>query len=232
MAKKQPRYVSLESDAFLSDPDFQAMTAEQRGAYCTIIFYLYRNDGRMKYSEEELRKLCNVNDEFAIQTVLSKFRVRRGFIRHKRVDRELAKAQVFVDRGVKAANARWNKQCSSNAQAMRDQCNETKRNEKESNTTSNTKARALSLSDSVRFADQLDKTIKPRSQSDRRAQLNLTQWLMLEIKEGRRDSGVFEKILTIAKESKGRIPMAVFFSRLDKEIGYRPRAVKGGLSCG
>lgn len=119
---KSPKYVSLEPDAFLSDEDFQIMTAEERGVYITVILYLYRNNGRLKFEEIKLRKLCNVNSEFGFQSVLSKFQVRRGYIRHKRVTKELQRAQVLVDRAINAANARHHKQCSSNAQASAKQC--------------------------------------------------------------------------------------------------------------
>lgn len=121
MARK-PKYVSLEPDAFLSDEDFQIMTAEERGIYFTIILYLYRNNGRLKLEETKLRKLCNVNGEFSFQSVLSKFQVRRGYIRHKRVSVELKRAQILIDRGVNAAKARWNKQSTSNTQASTKQC--------------------------------------------------------------------------------------------------------------
>lgn len=106
--------MQLEPDAFLSDIDFQLMTAEQRGVYWTMILYLYRNDGKVKLDLNRLTKLCNVNPDFDYQTVLPKFQVRRGFISHKRVTHELEKAQVLINRGVKAAEARW----SGNAQAM------------------------------------------------------------------------------------------------------------------
>ena len=247
MARKQPKYVSLEPDAFLSDLDFQAMTAEQRGVYCTIIFYLYSNNGRMKFDEGMLRKLCNVNGEFDFQTVLSKFQVRRGFIRHKRVSRELAKAQVFVDRGVKAANVRWNKQCLSNAQASPKQCNETKRDvtkrdEKESKNTipyNNRKEQCdkgdinanfgdfNSNSFSLRFVSALEGILKTRSKSDRSAIRNLSNWLNLQVLAKRFNEEIFLRVSDMAKESKnGRNPLAVFFSRMDEEIGYRARVVK------
>ena len=115
----EPKYVSLEPDAFLSDEDFQIMTAEERGVYWTIILYLYRNNGRLKYDEIKLRKLCNVKSDYPLQSVSRKFQVRGGYIRHKRVTKELKRAQNLVDRGVKGAKARWLKQCSSNAQAPR-----------------------------------------------------------------------------------------------------------------
>lgn len=222
--KRLPRYVSLEPDAFLSDDDFQLMTAEERGVYCTLIFYLYRNNGRLKFEETKWRKLCNVNDQFDFHPVLSKFRFRRGYIRHKRVTQELARAQVLVDRAVKAANARYLKQCSSNAQASAKQCQVTKRNVSEVSEvirTSNSKEKARSVSNSLRFVDTLESIIKPRNQSDRTAIKNLNLWLTKKIISKEFNQEIFNRVLDYAKEStKGRNPFAVFFSLLRKELGY------------
>jgi uncharacterized protein YdaU (DUF1376 family) len=232
MSKKQPKYVSLEPDAFLSDLDFQAMTAEQRGVYCTLIFYLYRNNGRLRNDIDTLAKLCHVNGDFDFQTVLHKFQVRRGFIRHKRVTKELARAQVQVDKAVKAARTRWDKESTSNAQALDEQCQAKERNgtrsEGKLNTSNtNSKERARSLSSSVRFVDELEKCLNICTKSDRTAIGNLCRWLMTEIAENRRTDGVYSQILAIARESRtARKPIAAFFSRLDRELGYRARAEK------
>lgn len=232
MSKKQPKYVSLEPDAFLSDLDFQAMTAEQRGVYCTLIFYLYRNNGRLRYDINTLAKLCRVNGDFDFQTVLHKFQVRRGFIRHKRVTKELARAQVRVDKAVKAAQTRWDRESTSNAQALDEQCQVKERNVTRSEgklNTSNTNSeeRARSISSSLRFVDELEKCFKICTKSDRTAIGNLCRGLTAEIAEGRRTDGIFGQILDLAKESKtARKPIAAFFSRLDRELGYRARAEK------
>lgn len=122
MAKEKAKYVQLEPDAFLSDIDYQAMSAEQRGVYCTLIFYLYRNNGKLKYDEKLLSRLCNVNGNFDFQTVLCKFQVRRGFIYHKRVTAELHKSQARINAAVKAAKTRWEKQCEDDANASDEQC--------------------------------------------------------------------------------------------------------------
>jgi len=88
----------------------------------------------------------------------------------------------------------------------------------------------LSLNASLRFADELEKILKPVGKSDRTAVLNLVQWLMLEIKEGRKTEGIFETVLNYAGKSKtARNKMSYFFSVLDKEISYRPRAAKEKL---
>ncbi len=39
------KYVQLDSSAFFTDLDFIAMTLEERGAYLTLILYLYCNNG-------------------------------------------------------------------------------------------------------------------------------------------------------------------------------------------
>ena len=232
MSKKQPKYVSFEPDAFLSDEDFQCMTAEERGVYCTLIFNLYRNNGRLKYDMLRLAKLCNVNGQFDFQTVLHKFQVRRGFIRHKRVTKELARAQALVDRAVKAAQTRWNKESTSNAQALDEQCqgkerNVTKSEGKLNTTNTNSEERARSISSSLRFVDELEKHLIPCTKSDRTAIGNLCRWLTTEIAEGQRTNGIFGQILDIAQESRtARKPIAAFFSRLDRELGYRARVEK------
>ena len=89
---KKPMYFQLEPGAFLSDMDFQVMNAEQRGVYCTLIFYLYRNDGKLKHDIPLLTKICNVNNGFDFRGVLDKFQIRRGFIYHKRVTAEFTKS--------------------------------------------------------------------------------------------------------------------------------------------
>lgn len=232
MSKKQPKYVSLEPDAFLSDLDFQAMTAEQRGVYCTLLFYLYRNNGRLKYDPDTLATLCRVDGDFDFQTVLHKFQVRRGFIRHKRVTKELERAQARVDKAIKAAQTRWDKESTSNAQASAEQCHVkerdvTKSEEKLTTSNSNSEDDAPALSDSFRFALSLEEILQPRTPSDRSALRNANTWVNSQIAAGRFDEEIFARILDIANESKpGRNPLAVFFSRLDCELGYRARVEK------
>lgn len=86
-------------------------------------------------------------------------------------------------------------------------------------------ARALDLSSSVRFAEALEKAIPPCSKGDRTALLHVTQWLMLEIKAGRRDNSVFPEVLSIAASVQtAQKPIAAFFSQLRQEIGYNAKA--------
>jgi hypothetical protein len=53
------KYVQLESEAFLTDLDFIAMTLEERGAYWTLILYLYCNKGKCELDISVPSRLCN-----------------------------------------------------------------------------------------------------------------------------------------------------------------------------
>jgi len=80
---------------------------------------------------------------------------------------------------------------------------------------------------SLRFDSALGQILNTRSKSDRSAIRNLVNWLNLQVVAKRFDDSIFKRVAGIAKESKnGRNPRAVFFSRLDEEIGYRARVVK------
>ncbi len=114
MKRKKIQYVSLESGAFISDLIFQAMTAAERGVYCTLIFYLYENSGKMPYDVELLRSLCNCQDfEKIWNFIKQKFIIKNGRIFHKRVSKELDRAkklaQVQSEKGVKGMKSRWSK---------------------------------------------------------------------------------------------------------------------------
>jgi uncharacterized protein YdaU (DUF1376 family) len=112
MKRKRIQYVSLESGAFISDLIFQAMTAAERGVYCTLIFYLYENAGRLPFDIESLKHLCNCeNFEKVWEFVKQKFIIKNGRIFHKRVAKELDRAkklsQVQSEKGVKGMKSRW-----------------------------------------------------------------------------------------------------------------------------
>lgn len=122
MKRKKIKYVSLESGAFISDLIFQVMNAAERGVYCTLLFYLYENDGRMPFDIELLKGLCNCDDfEKAWEFIKQKFTVKNGNISQKRVTAELNRAkkisQAQTEKAVKAANARWNDDATSMPQA-------------------------------------------------------------------------------------------------------------------
>jgi uncharacterized protein YdaU (DUF1376 family) len=112
MKHKKIQYVSLEAGAFLSDLVFAVMNAEERGVYCSLIFYLYENNGGLPLNIEYLKHLCNCeNFEKVWELVKQKFIIKKGWIYHKRVTAELEKARRFLqgqsERGVKGMTKRW-----------------------------------------------------------------------------------------------------------------------------
>ena len=97
--KDRISFVQLEANAFLSDVDFQTMTAQQRGVYCTIIFYLYANGGKFPFDPEGLKMICNCAEfEKVWEKIAHKFSKGKKFLRHKRVTKELRKAAGLPDR--------------------------------------------------------------------------------------------------------------------------------------
>lgn len=158
-------------------------------------------------------------------------------INQRRVLKELRasrnRMQTSVNAGVKGAKKRWggfndpNNNPNSNPNAKR---NETKRNEDDTILNETKRNEEPSDSDSVknsirstlRFADQLDKTIKPFSKSDRTALTNLCKWLQRKITHKQFSENIFNVVLGYAAEAKtGRKPIAVFFSKLKQEMGYQ-----------
>lgn len=107
------KYVQLESADFLSDPDFQLMTSEERGIYCSVIFYMYLNDGKILNEPQRIKKLCNVDTDFekSWRVVQKKFTEKNGYLTHKRVQKELAKAKKYFQTqrqaGLRGAEKRW-----------------------------------------------------------------------------------------------------------------------------
>ena len=112
----KPIYFQLEPAAFLSDVEFQAMTAEERGVYFTVILYLYTNSGILNMDDEAIGTLCRVSD-LGIGWVNIWEKVKKKFTKtefgyiHKRVTKELEKSkrnmQMSVESGLKGAKKRW-----------------------------------------------------------------------------------------------------------------------------
>lgn len=106
-----PKFVQLEPSAFLTDVDFMAMGATQRGIYCTLIFLLYCNGGKLKFnnppSGNTIGVLCGEGDvrcrndtfESDVEIVLKKFEFDGKYLTHKRVSAELQKVADFQQFG-------------------------------------------------------------------------------------------------------------------------------------
>ena len=93
------KYLQMEPAAYPADPDWLAMTAEERGCYHTLIVFLGCNGGKLENNTEKLRNLCGAtNEKFEIfwKKFSHKFPVKRGMITHKRVSRELARSRKLI----------------------------------------------------------------------------------------------------------------------------------------
>ncbi|MBN2593759.1 MAG: hypothetical protein JXA81_09650 [Sedimentisphaerales bacterium] len=135
------------------------------------------------------------------QRISKKFQLRKGFIRHKRVTKELKKAkhfrQVCAKAGLKGASRRWGGHNNPNGDAI---AKERKRNEKVSKDITNTNSADHSAitsdslrnsqSNALRFIDALSRLIPPRSRSDRTCFRNVANWLVDGYSAGRFNSFV------------------------------------------
>ncbi len=111
MSKDGIQYVQLDAAAFLSDSDYQIMSAEQRGVYCSVIFYLYANGGKLLLNSPDKQLLLQeINSEIALlsnctkvgvewekiwHAIRKKFKIKNGVLSHKRVTEELKKAANY-----------------------------------------------------------------------------------------------------------------------------------------
>jgi len=248
------KYVQMESEAFLTDLDFVAMTLEQRGAYFTLILCLYCNNGKCDLDIPVLSQLCNKNPkafEKIWQGVSKKFQTRSGVIKHKRVTKELTRAKKFIQRqrkaGLASAKKRQQRLNRGSAEVTAPlQPTKTKGNviEKENKdySYSNTTEQSSSVANSVRprpdkdchiralhFNEALMSIIEPRNQSDRTCFHNITSWLMVGCAADKFNEQIFDRALDYAKKaSLGKKPAAVFVSLLKKELNYNPTAIKAG----
>ena len=235
---KKIRFVQLEPEAVLSDMDFQLMNAEERGVFWTLILYLYCNNGKCTLDIPAMKNLCACeNFEKVWKKISKKFQIRNGLIKHKRVTRELQKAQKLRRAALTAAKARWQIASSDDAIASKSQSNvkETKRNVIEEKVSEQSRIRntnseiSPSFSPSsfrprgLHFYEALTKIIRPLNQSDRTCFRNITNWLIGRCESGRFDNRVFERVLDYAREAAkgGRNPAAVFTTILKKELGYK-----------
>jgi len=229
------KYVQLESSAFLTDLDFIAMTLEERGLYCTLILYIYSNNGKCELDIPVLSRLTNCKNietfEKIWQNVSKKFQTRSGVIKHKRVTKELRSAKRFRQAksraGLKGAEKRWHGHSTAITKERKGNVIE---KESKSSLYSNPSEQSFPSSTSARphlqalnFNSALTNIIKPRSQSDRTCFHNITGWLMAGCATGQFNNEIFGRVLDYAKEAgAGRNPAAVFMALLKKELNYRP----------
>jgi uncharacterized protein YdaU (DUF1376 family) len=240
--KMKIKYVQLESDAFLTDVDFVQFTPAERGVYCSLILSLTSNDGKCTSEPEALSRICNCRSVEEFEKIWlrisKKFRLRKGFIRHKRVSKELSRAKKLLQAkrrgGLSTARKRQHSTGTAcgTAGAM-----ERKRNEKVSEdlTNTNTADQSAITSDSLRnpqlnalrFIEALSRLIPPRSRSDRTCFRRVADWLAEGCCGGRFNAEIFDRVLDYARQARqGDNPAAVFMATLKDELGY----VKKGKS--
>jgi len=243
MKKTKIKYVSLEAGAFISDLVFQVMNARERGVYCTIIFYLYENNGGLPFNIEDLKHLCNCPDfEKVWEFVKRKFIIKRGRIYHKRVTAELERARQFLqvqsEKGIKGAIGRWKSDGTGNgigiakrSEGKRSEGNES--NNSNSNPSSAFQSAGSSLRhaataslemETIRFYDILSGIFRGRTVSDTTSLRNLVRWVKENIAAGKFAPEIFKTIVNMATESKNgksRKPIAVFFAQVKKDLGYK-----------
>ena len=163
---KKIKYVQLEPAAVLLDFLSSRMTAEQFGCYWLIMMNLYCRAGRLKFDVNELGVLCNCNENFEniFSKIESKFQIKNGIIKHKRVTAELRRARKFLQHqrqaGLKGAQRRWGRYGEPNADAIAKESKEKESKEKESKGNNHTGdgSSEQNFKDTVsRALDQLEK---------------------------------------------------------------------------
>lgn len=238
--KLKIKYVQLEPAEYPADADWLTMGPAERGIYHSLIIYLLTNDGKLELNIEKLCKISNAERnvfELFWKKYAHKFQHKNNQIKHKRVSKVLRAARKLIIQrslaGKASANARsTGVKIPFNEKINPRSTNETKRNRKriESNT-SNSKRNStsiknsLSASNSLRFIDALETIISPRNQSDRTANRNLLTWIETNILENRFNVDIYKRILDYAAEAKqnARNPPAMFYSILQRELGYRKK---------
>ena len=118
-------YVGLQAAAFIGDEDCAGWSSAEFGIYCRIIFYLYANDGSLKFEPLAVARMCNCTvGEFMPMWengIEKKFVVRNGRIRHKRVTAELSKAkerrQAKRRAGLAGAKKTWQRHSTAKGTA-------------------------------------------------------------------------------------------------------------------
>lgn len=96
------------------------MLAAERGAYQSMLWYLYQNDGRMAYDLGLIGGVCNCGRNFSKvwSRIEGKFVVKDGVLKHKKVTKILRKIKKKIQAkrraGLRGAAVTWQKHSSAN----------------------------------------------------------------------------------------------------------------------
>lgn len=248
--KAEIRFVQLEPAAFLSDIDFQMMSAEERGVYFSLILCLYSNGGKLKI-ENDHQFLCGGNNAITLlsnctktgkdweniwRIVQKKFKIKNNIITHKRVTREINKARNYRNKkslaGKIGMKHRYNSVSNSDI---------TKEKEKEKESKYNSKGKGIdcnvfpsssfslspsSVSDSFKkqcgiFLLKLSEIFPNQSESDQTTFANIARHLEERLAK---EPDIFEQALEQARRSRRKSkPHSYFVGCCKKRWGFHRR---------
>jgi len=248
---KNIKYIQLEPAAFLTDIDFQMMDAEQRGVYCSIIFYLYCNGGIIELSDntpitllqDKYKKLAVISgcyktgpDWTAIWSKIAhKFQITDNMLTHKRVTEELKKAEKFritkQKAGLESAKKRWGDNTPITKERKLKLSKEKKSKEKKSKELKKDFSKrdlALILNKkALEFDNKLKALFGVLTKQETVTFANIRAFLI-----GQNDPALLDKAIDWAMESKKWIDdynldniaaKKCFVNKIKKNTGYKPK---------
>lgn len=99
---KQDLWMPLYIADYLADT--MHLTAEEHGAYLLIIIHYWRNGGAIKNDKKTLKIIAKISSK-KLENVLPFFYEKNGYLHHKRIDEELAKAAENKEKQKKRTEA-------------------------------------------------------------------------------------------------------------------------------
>lgn len=238
MAKNNIQYVHLEAGAFISDVDYQSMTAEQRGVYCSIIFYLYANDGKLDISgnpdlfsgNNVISLLSNCQKtgeewERVWSGVKKKFKIKNNILTHKRVTSELRRSAKYRNQkslaGKKGMQQRYNS-VSSDDITKSSQGN-TKSSKGNIDILQLPKNSPDSMKLGLEIAGLIESEFCPFSEKETKTFQRIARHLAIV---GSSLNGEFipklKELIRLSKQDHIKKPKAMFVELCKKETGYEP----------
>lgn len=224
------KYIPFEIAAWLKDPDVVAQSPAWLGVYFKLTLYMYAEGGRIRWDSKKLARLCNCSERLLIRVQLLKFQVRRGFIYHKRVTKEVNAAQVRHDKALIASRERWSKHKPSIAQSDRGHSQYEDEDEGEGESEYKGASRSIFDSDSDSFPLQaafvggVANALGARGKNDIISFKNLYQAMRKCWRDGERD--VWDRLRAYTTEAQKCDPkykkVAIFWATVKKEFGYVP----------
>ena len=237
---KEPNHFDLVPADFTGDMDFQLMNAEQRGIYCTVLFYMYQKQGYCNLNSDGIATLCRSAENFEKlwPDVEKKFiKTKKGFT-HKRVLKEYEKSckrmQSLTEHGLAGAKKRWGGHSQPNGSAVA-----TKYNTKEQNITLNNTI-AIDSKNSLSFelplqkltllsGDEIEKILPPRNDREKATLSKVICHIAAYCREGRQEQSeqIFQDVIALAKKaasSNAGSRKALFVSWIKNKYGFNSGA--------